>query len=164
MSLLTNHNNRPEYMFVIQDRGEDYLEMGILVNKYRRCYDPIFWIFLLGWMCVFFHRFIVVRQLNLMCLHLTLAYAPVLLERKADKIRKTIGAKKAQHQHVRTVFESDDRHWKGIMSKALARPFAIFFREPIMQLLGAYMAFIYGLIYRMYSPKTHHHFEWLTYC
>jgi hypothetical protein len=75
------------------------------------------------------------------------SYAPLLLERKADEIRKTMDAEKAQHQHVRTVFQSDDRHWKRIMSKALVRPFAIFFREPIMQLLGVYMAFIYGLIY-----------------
>jgi hypothetical protein len=30
------------------DRREDHLEMGILVDKHCRCYDPIFWIFLLG--------------------------------------------------------------------------------------------------------------------
>jgi hypothetical protein len=57
---------------------------------------------------------------------------------------------KAQHQHVRTVFQTDDRHWKRIMSKALVRPFALFVREPIVQLLGVYMAFIYGLLYRLY--------------
>jgi len=54
---------------------------------------------------------------------------------------------KTQHKHVRTVFQSDDRHWKKIMSKALVRPFALFVHEPIVQLLGVYMAFVYGLIY-----------------
>lgn len=34
------------------------------------------------------------------------------------------------------------------MAKALTRPFALFFREPIMQLLGVYMAYLYGILYR----------------
>jgi hypothetical protein len=33
------------------------------------------------------------------------------------------------------------------MAKALLRPFALFAYEPIMQLLGIYMAFVYGLLY-----------------
>lgn len=31
------------------------------------------------------------------------------------------------------------------------RPFALFVSEPIVQLLGVYMAFVYGLIYRAWS-------------
>ena len=38
--------------------------------------------------------------------------------------------------------------WKKIFAKALVRPFALFAREPIIQLLGVYMAFLYGLLYR----------------
>lgn len=37
--------------------------------------------------------------------------------------------------------------WQTIVSKALVRPFALFVREPIVQLLGVYMAFIYGTLY-----------------
>ena len=37
------------------------------------------------------------------------------------------------------------------MVKALVRPFALFVREPIVQLLGIYMAFIYGTLYREYT-------------
>lgn len=54
---------------------------------------------------------------------------------------------KAQYRHIRTPFQSDDRHWKRIFAKALIRPFALFVREPIVQLLGIYMAFIYGILY-----------------
>jgi len=38
--------------------------------------------------------------------------------------------------------------WQAIMTKALVRPFAFFVQEPIIQLLGVYMAYIYGTLYR----------------
>ena len=78
------------------------------------------------------------------------AFAPLLLERKAEKIRETMvqDVEKGQHGHIRTIFQSDDRHWKRIFAKSLIRPFALFYYEPIVQLLGVYMAFIYGLLYR----------------
>lgn len=41
--------------------------------------------------------------------------------------------------------------WQKIMKKALLRPFALFIREPIIQLLGLYMAFVYGLLYRTFK-------------
>ena len=41
--------------------------------------------------------------------------------------------------------------WKAIFSKALARPFKMFIYEPIVQLLGLYMAFLYGLLYCMHT-------------
>lgn len=34
------------------------------------------------------------------------------------------------------------------MLKSLTRPFMLFFSEPILQVLGIYMAFIYGVFYR----------------
>lgn len=85
------------------------------------------------------------------------AFAPLLLERKAEKIHKTMvqDAEKGQHRHIRTVFQSDDRHWKRIFAKSLIRPFALFSCEPILQLLGVYMAFIYGLLYREYRHNIH---------
>jgi hypothetical protein len=75
------------------------------------------------------------------------SYAPLLLERKANKIRNSMDPEKGQYKHIRTVYQSDDRHWKRIMAKALIRPFVLFAREPIVQLLGIYMAFVYGLLY-----------------
>lgn len=42
--------------------------------------------------------------------------------------------------------------WTQIFSKALTRPFALFAHEPIVQLLGLYLAFIYGLYYCAFLP------------
>jgi hypothetical protein len=39
--------------------------------------------------------------------------------------------------------------WKAMFSKALVRPLMLFIYEPIVQLLGLYMAFVYGLLYSM---------------
>lgn len=107
------------------------------------------------------------------------AFAPVLLERKADLIRKSMDPEKGAQREVRTVFDGADRQyvhhqcsilmclltstpcalsWKHIFAKALVRPFKLFYREPIIQLLGLYMAFIYGVLYReqiMYHHARH---------
>jgi hypothetical protein len=37
------------------------------------------------------------------------AYAPLLLEQKANKIKKTTDFEKGPVKHVRTVYESEDR-------------------------------------------------------
>lgn len=76
------------------------------------------------------------------------SFAPFLLEKKANKIRKTIDLEKGPHRIVRTVFEvTGDRSWKSIFAKALTRPFQLLAQEPIIQVFGIYMAFIYGLFY-----------------
>jgi hypothetical protein len=45
------------------------------------------------------------------------------------------------------------RSWKTVFGKGLIRPFKLFIYEPIVQLLGLYMAFVYGLLYCMH-PKS----------
>ena len=109
------------------------------------------------------------------------AFAPYLLEKKAEKIRKTADLEKGPYKSVRTVFDIDDRswvfvfllfspivyliliiytpsvvsRWKSIFAKALTRPFQLFVQEPIIQILGIYMAFIYGLFYSMsFIPRV----------
>ncbi|KAG2135087.1 MFS polyamine transporter [Suillus clintonianus] len=74
-------------------------------------------------------------------------YAPLLLERKAEQIRRSMDAEKVPYREIRTVFEGQDRSWQTIMAKSLSRPFALFAHEPIVQLLGVYMAYLYGLLY-----------------
>ncbi|GJE90729.1 MFS polyamine transporter [Phanerochaete sordida] len=76
-------------------------------------------------------------------------FAPILLERRAAKMRKeaTGDAEKGGPRQIRTVYDQSDRHWQQIVSKALVRPFKLFYCEPIVQLLGLYMAFVYGLLY-----------------
>ncbi|OJA21347.1 hypothetical protein AZE42_12763 [Rhizopogon vesiculosus] len=73
-------------------------------------------------------------------------YAPLLLERKAGRIRRSMDAEKT-YREVRTVFEGQDRSWQAIMTKSLKRPFVLFACEPIVQLLGVYMAYLYGILY-----------------
>jgi len=70
-------------------------------------------------------------------------------------MRKTLDTEKGQHKNIRTVFQTDDRHWRRIFAKALIRPFVLFYYEPIMQLLGVYMAFIYGVLYCEFNPSMH---------
>ncbi|KAF8066548.1 MFS polyamine transporter [Lyophyllum atratum] len=75
-------------------------------------------------------------------------FAPILLERKAEKMRKTMDAEKGQQKDVRTIYEAKgERSWGQIFSKALTRPFQIFAQEQIIQLFGVYMAFCYGIFY-----------------
>jgi len=122
------------------------MAMGVLVDEHRRCGNSSLRLFLFGRM--FDSDFVVHKhptyRANTLFL---LAFAPLLLERKANKIRKTLDPEKGQHKNIRTVFQSNDRHWKRIFAKALVRPFVIFAYEPIVQLLGIYMAFVYGVIY-----------------
>lgn len=68
-------------------------------------------------------------------------------------MRKELAQKSAdsekggRQREIRTRFDGADRHWQQIVSKALVRPFKLFYFEPIVQLLGVYMAFVYGLLY-----------------
>ncbi|KAG6808458.1 hypothetical protein H0H92_004055 [Tricholoma furcatifolium] len=75
-------------------------------------------------------------------------FAPLLLERKAAAIKKSMDLEKGQSRNVYTIYDKNgDRSWSSIFRKALVRPFLIFGQEQIAQLLGVYMAFIYGLFY-----------------
>ena len=89
------------------------------------------------------------------------AYAPVLLEQKASQLRKEKKLRPHDYRHIRSVFAGDDREyvpelnasdvttltrftsWKHILAKNIIRPFELFIDEPIIQLLGVYMAFVY---------------------
>ncbi|KAJ7490621.1 MFS polyamine transporter [Mycena latifolia] len=75
------------------------------------------------------------------------SYAPYILEQKANRIRKSMDAEKGPVPHVRSKFANESRTWQHIVKTALTRPFILFYHEPIVQLLGIYMAFIYGIFY-----------------
>ena len=99
------------------------------------------------------------------------AYPPVLLERKAARILKTMDEEKARGVVIRISMDATDRQcvlllfvavyayisnsWKAIFSKALVRPFKLFMYEPIVQVLGLYMAFLYGVLYCMHTESLH---------
>ncbi|KAI0773545.1 MFS polyamine transporter [Fomes fomentarius] len=81
-------------------------------------------------------------------------YAPVLLEQKARLIRKEMDAEKGQTRDVRSIYDCADREWSNIVQQALLRPFMLLFREPIIQLFGCYMAFVYGTLYLFLTTVT----------
>ncbi|KIJ49827.1 hypothetical protein M422DRAFT_246196 [Sphaerobolus stellatus SS14] len=101
------------------------------------------------WRWIFWSTSIVCGMVQLFGLfYLRETYAPVLLERRACKIRVSMGLGPNDKARVRTIYDTDERKWKAILVSALTRPFVMFYCEPIIQLLGIYMAFIYGsLIY-----------------
>ncbi len=72
-------------------------------------------------------------------------------EEKARGIEIRITMNGTDRQCVRLIFIVVHTHisnsWRVIFSKALVRPFKLFIYEPIVQLLGLYMAFLYGLLY-----------------
>ncbi|KAI8981395.1 MFS polyamine transporter [Trametes punicea] len=76
-------------------------------------------------------------------------FAPLLLQRKAKTIRKQMDVEKGPVKQVRTVFEKPGQTWtlKQFIVTSLFRPFVLFAREPIIQLISFYLAFIYGVIY-----------------
>ncbi|KAL1951522.1 hypothetical protein VTO73DRAFT_671 [Trametes versicolor] len=77
-------------------------------------------------------------------------YAPVLLRRKANKIRKQMDAEKGPVREVRTTFEKPGQPTSfntDFVVRSLFRPFMLFAKEPIIQLISLYLAFIYGVIY-----------------
>lgn len=86
------------------------------------------------------------------------AYAPVLLGKRATRLAKEYQEKTSdpekgqvppQRERIyRTVFQTQDRTWQAIFAKSLVRPFAMFAREPIIQVIGLYMALVYGIFYR----------------
>ncbi|CCL98322.1 uncharacterized protein FIBRA_00316 [Fibroporia radiculosa] len=74
-------------------------------------------------------------------------FAPVLLEKKAARVRKEMDVEKGNQRAVRTVFQTPERVWKQLILKAMVRPFVLLIQEPIIQLVALYLAFIYGVIY-----------------
>ncbi|KAI0067660.1 MFS polyamine transporter [Artomyces pyxidatus] len=100
------------------------------------------------WRWVFWSTSIVDGVVQLFGLiYLKETYAPILLDRKAVRTIKEMNEERTHRVEVRTTFQSTDRSWQSILGKALVRPFTLFASEPIVQLLGVYMAFVYGLMY-----------------
>lgn len=69
-------------------------------------------------------------------------FVPVILSRKAQRIRKTTG-----DDRYHTEWETPDRTVRKVLKTSLGRPFRLLGTQPIIQVLAVYMAFIYGLMY-----------------
>ncbi|KAI0698229.1 MFS polyamine transporter [Cytidiella melzeri] len=91
-------------------------------------------------------------------------YAPILLKRKAKKTQSSMDPEKANVATVKTVYEQEQGEvlWQDFLVRSLVRPFALFIQEPIIQLFGVYLAFVYGVVYlvlttlpRIYTDVYH---------
>ena len=73
-------------------------------------------------------------------------------------MRAQIAAEKGHSNTVvKTVYEQKQgdislREW---LIRSLVRPFTLFIQEPIIQLFGVYLAFVYGVLYSTCCPGPH---------
>lgn len=67
-------------------------------------------------------------------------FAPCLLRRKAAKLRKETGDDRYQ-----TAQERENLTLPTAFKRCLSRPFILIGTQPIVQCLGLYMAYLYGL-------------------
>ncbi|BGP14908.1 hypothetical protein JCM10213_003735 [Rhodosporidiobolus nylandii] len=86
---------------------------------------------------------------------LTETYAPVLLRRQALTMKKDMGLP-ADSEEVRTIFEvkAGRKTPKEVIQHGMLRPFSLFLREPILQILSLFMSIIYGVIYILIVSTT----------
>ena len=72
-------------------------------------------------------------------------WAPQLLKKKAQKLRKATG-----NQALHTEYETD-KSLPVVLRTNLERPFKLLATQPIIQLISAYQAYLYGLMYLILS-------------
>ena len=77
-------------------------------------------------------------------IYFTLAetFAPRILQRKAEKLRK-----ETSNAQLRTAYETKSLSISAILSRSLVRVFVMLGTQPIIQFLSLYMAMLYGIIY-----------------
>ncbi|KAJ5605401.1 major facilitator superfamily domain-containing protein [Penicillium lagena] len=96
----------------------------------------------LGWRWTQYVEAIIAFFLFALCaLCLPETYAPVLLKRKAWRLRKSTGDERYWHPHDKKF----DVH--NVATKHLVRPLVMLFTEPMVTLLALYASFTYSLIY-----------------
>ena len=69
-------------------------------------------------------------------------YEPILLGKKAKKLRKDTG-----NPHLQTRFELEFEQNPATLRQNLARPLRLFFTDPIIPVISIYLAFNFGVLY-----------------
>ncbi|OJJ42099.1 hypothetical protein ASPZODRAFT_137488 [Penicilliopsis zonata CBS 506.65] len=69
-------------------------------------------------------------------------YAPVLLQRRAARLRKETGNSQLYHPHEHLQLDA-----RSILTKHLARPLVMLVSEPMVTVISLYAAFTYALLY-----------------
>jgi len=74
------------------------------------------------------------------------SYAPRLLQLRAKKLRF-----ETKNWAIHAQVDEQQVSFKSIVAKFLGRPFAMIFKEPILDLITVYMALIYGILYLFFE-------------
>jgi MFS family permease len=97
----------------------------------------------LGWRWTEYIEAIIVAAILLLCFVLIPeVYPPVLLKRKAQRLRKETGDDRYWHPH-----ESQKINLGNVFTKYLARPLRMLLCEPIVTCIALYASFVYGVLY-----------------
>lgn len=75
-------------------------------------------------------------------------YAPVLLQRKASKLRKATG-----NDRLRSKLDNGLTA-RELMLRAIIRPTKLLFLSPVCTLMSIYMAVVYGILYLLFTTFT----------
>ncbi|OCH91764.1 MFS polyamine transporter [Obba rivulosa] len=103
----------------------------------------------LGWRWVFWVMMIFAGSCTLIAiLFVPETYAPVILQRKAQRLRKADPEKNAK---VYAEHERSDWSLKGIMHRTLYRPLQMLLLEPILVLVTLYLSLMYGVLYALFE-------------
>ncbi|KAI0970658.1 putative MFS transporter [Xylaria arbuscula] len=101
----------------------------------------------LGWRWTFWLILILAGIISLLAVPLMReTFEPVLLERKAIKLRKSTGNK-----NLRTRSYNDDLTPGQRLARAIVRPIKMLLLSPIVFLLSLYAAFMFGLAYILFT-------------
>ncbi|KAH9944642.1 MFS general substrate transporter [Amylocystis lapponica] len=102
----------------------------------------------LGWRWVFWVMMIFAGVCTLFVFLLPETYAPVLLQKKAQRLRKAdpIANAALYAEHERT-----DWSWRNLIHRTLYRPFEMLMVEPVLLLITLYLSLVYGVIYALFE-------------
>lgn len=73
-------------------------------------------------------------------------YSPILLTRKAKRLRQETGNEKYHAAH-----ETADFSIGGVIRRTILRPFEMLWKESILLLATSYLAIVYGLLYSLFE-------------
>ncbi|KAB8226885.1 hypothetical protein ETB97_004438 [Aspergillus alliaceus] len=102
-----------------------------------------------GWRWVFWVLAIAIGVMTIGCaVFYRESYAPVILRRKTERLRKETGNPNLYSAR------GDTKITKALFATALARPMKLLFRSPIVFLLSLFAAVTYGYLYLMFTTLT----------
>ncbi len=97
------------------------------------------WLF---WVCTIFSG----ACLVLVVLFLPETFAPIILLKKAKRIRKETG-----DNRYKAPIELIEINWNDRLNKTLLKPFIMLVQEPMLAVMTVYLSFVYGVVYLLFE-------------